>query len=311
MIEQEIVIHSAGITLSGTLCLPDAEGCFPVVFMVHGSGCLDRDENAKGFQLNVFNTFAHHLSEAGIASLRYDKRGCGRSAGDYHTAGHHDLVDDAIACYDALTRHESCIKNQVYVLGHSEGTVIAPQMTLKRPAIAGIILLNPFVQKLEPILIQQARHIADAINGQGGIKGLLLRLAAKLVGDPVRIQRRLIQKLKTTDKPTIRRGFNKLPVKWFREAMALDPETIFGSVTTPMLVVGGEKDLQCDPADVARIAALAKGPVETHVIKDLTHILRLDPQPPSILNYRKLLKMPIAPEVLNRVTEWLSSRNAG
>lgn len=259
-------------------------------------------------QLNVFNTFAHHLAKAGIASLRYDKRGCGRSGGDYYTAGHHDFVDDAIACFDTLGQLDACIENRVFVLGHSEGTIIVPQVASRRSSVTGIILLNPFVQKLEPILLQQSRNIAQSIQIQPGITGFLLRLAVKLVGDPVRLQRKVIKKLKNTDKATIRRGFTRLPAKWFQEAMALDPESIFASVKAPMLVIGGEKDLQCDPADVSRIAALTKGPVETHVIKDLTHILRLDPQPPSILRYKKLMKAPIAPEVLSLVTQWLALR---
>ena len=63
--------------------------------MVHGSGPLDRNENVKkGSHLNLFNTLAHHLAGIGIASLRYDKRGCGESTGDYYAAGHSDLLAD-------------------------------------------------------------------------------------------------------------------------------------------------------------------------------------------------------------------------
>ena len=51
--------------------------------MIHGSGPMDRNENMPGQSLNVFNTIAEHLAEKGIASLRYDKRGCGKSGGNY------------------------------------------------------------------------------------------------------------------------------------------------------------------------------------------------------------------------------------
>ncbi len=308
MTEQEFEVPSAAATLSGTLCMPDGIGPFPVVLMVHGSGPLDRDENFRSVKLNIFKTLAGHLCEAGIASLRYDKRGCGKSTGDYHTAGHQDLVDDAIACFDALARSSLCLENRIYVLGHSEGTIIAPQMTFKRPTIAGLILLNPFVQKMDIILLQQARHITEAIRVQTGPKGLVLRIATKLTGDPIVSQAKLLRRLKTTDTPTIRHLFQKIPAKWLREMLAMNPEDIFRSVTTPMLLIGGEKDVQCDPADVDHIAALSRGPVDAYVFKDLTHILRLDRQTPSILNYRKLFKAPVAPEVLTTVTEWLTSR---
>lgn len=308
MTEQEFEVPTAAATLSGTLRLPDGAGPFPVVLMVHGSGPLDRDENFRSVRLNIFRTLAQHLSEAGIASLRYDKRGCGQSTGDYHTAGHQDLVDDAIACLDALARSSLCLENRIFVLGHSEGTIIAPQMTFQRPSIAGLILLNPFVQKMETILLQQTRHIAEAIRRETGPKGLILRIATRLTGDPIASQRKLLRKLETTDTPTIRYLFQKIPAKWLREMLAMNAEDIFRSVATPMLLIGGEKDVQCDPADVDRIAALSQGPVDTYVIKDLTHILRLDPQAPSILNYRKLIKTPVAPEVLTTLTEWLTSR---
>ncbi len=109
MIEKEITIESSGLGLSGTVCLPEQEGRFPLVLMIHGTGPLDRDENMPGQQLNVFNAIAHCLVEEGIASLRYDKRGCGKSSGDYYRAGHSDLINDAIHCFDTLKNPASVI----------------------------------------------------------------------------------------------------------------------------------------------------------------------------------------------------------
>jgi alpha-beta hydrolase superfamily lysophospholipase len=311
MIEKEFEVHSAGATLSGTLCLPAAEGRFPLVLMIHGSGPLDRDENAKGLTLDVFNTLAHHLCAAGIASLRYDKRGCGRSTGDYHSAGHRDLVDDAIACFDAVVQTGSCRDDQIYVLGHSEGTIMAPQLAIARPSVAGLILLSPFVQPLETILIRQAGHFADAIARKRGLTGFLLRLGSRLRGGPVKVQRKTIRRVKASTKPTIRFLLHKLPARWLREMLALDPESIYRSVVTPLLLIGGDKDVQCDPADVDRIASLVKGPADAHVLRDLTHILRRDPEPASIFRYRKLLKEPVDQEVLTLVTDWLEARLSG
>lgn len=67
--------------------------------MVHGSGSLDRDENMKGQQLNIFNTVAHYLAREGIASLRYDKQGRGKSSGDYYTMGLLDLVNNSVSWF--------------------------------------------------------------------------------------------------------------------------------------------------------------------------------------------------------------------
>lgn len=144
MIEKDITIDSNGNKLSGTVCLPEGEGRFPLVMMVHGSGRLDRDENTEGYPLNVFDTIAHYLAHRGIASLRYDKRGCGKSTGDFYATGHSDLVDDAVNWFDTLTQHVLSEPDKIFVLGHSEGCIVAPQVNAKRPAVAGLILLCPF-----------------------------------------------------------------------------------------------------------------------------------------------------------------------
>lgn len=308
MIEKEVEILSGAITLAGTLCLPDIGDAFPTVLMVHGSGPLDRDENFKKLRLNVFNTLAHHLCEAGIASLRYDKRGCGRSTGDYYRAGHRDLVDDAIACFDALRHTGACREDEIYVLGHSEGTIIAPQVAVARSSVAGLILLNPFAQSMETVMANQARHFADAIQKRHGLATGIVKLLVRMRGGAAKIQQRLLQKVQATDADTIRFNLGKLPAKWLREMLALDPEQIYRSVTAPMLVLGGEKDVQCDPADVARIAKLVRGPADATIIKDLTHILRRDPGVASIFHYRQILKKPVDPEVLTLVCDWLKSR---
>lgn len=308
MVEKEIEIDMGRSKLSGTICLPEDKGSYPFVLMVHGSGPLDRDENMTGQKLNIFNTIARHLADEGIASLRYDKRGCGKSSGDYYTATHLDLVEDAIECFDTLEQYSTCKKNEIYVLGHSEGAIIAPQMSIKRPSIDGIILLCPFVEDMESILIKQARHIQEALSNLEGSKGVIYRFLSKLTGNQITSQRKLIIKLKSSSTPTIRYWFRKIPANWLRELLKIDPQAIFRKVKCPMLLIGGEKDIQCDPIDVSRIVELTRGEVDAHVVKNLTHILRLDECKPSIFSYTALIKKPVDPTVLNLTTHWLRQR---
>lgn len=308
MKEDGIQIVSNGNRLAGTICLPEGEGRFPFVLMVHGSGPLDRDENMKGQKLNIFNSIAHHLADMGIASLRYDKRGCAESSGNYYTASHSDLVQDAIACFDALAQSKACVKNEIYVLGHSEGTVIAAKMSIKRPSMAGIILLCPFVQSMESILIMQSKHIQEAIENLKGIKGTVYRIFLKLTGSQIDSQRKFIKKLQSSSKPTIRYWHAKVPAKWLREVLKIEPQEIYEQIKCPVLLIGGEKDIQCDPADVGRIAELVKGTASAHVIRDLTHVLRVDERKPSIFRYAELIRKPVEPIVLNLTSHWLRQR---
>jgi predicted acyl esterase len=86
MIEKKIIKETKNCKLFGTICLPKKECQFPVVLMVHGSGPLDRNGNMPGQNIDIFNMIAQHLANNRIASLRFDKRGCGKSTGNFETA---------------------------------------------------------------------------------------------------------------------------------------------------------------------------------------------------------------------------------
>lgn len=308
MIEKDITINSYGNRLSGTACLPDGKGRFPLVIMVHGSGPLDRDENMKGQQLNIFNTVARYLAREGFASLRYDKRGCGKSSGDYYTTGLLDLVNDSVSWFDTLRQSDFCESERIFVLGHSEGCIIAPQMSTIRPSVAGLVLLCPFVDDIESILIKQALRLQQEFDALPGVSGRIRRYLSRMMGVTVTSQKKLIDKLKSSNKDTFSFGFQKVPAKWLRELIRLDPRAIFSQVTCPMLLIAGEKDLQCNPDDVNRIAELTSGAVNTHIIKNLTHVLRLDEQQPYLLNSAELIKKPMEPSLLELIGEWFKKQ---
>ena len=305
MFEEEIVIPAKDAELSGTLCLPEKHGVFPVVLMVHGSGKLDRNENeVKGQKLEIFNTFAHYLAKNGIASFRYDKRGVGKSTGDYYSTGHFDLIDDAMICLEYLSRDNRCDSDAIFLLGHSEGSIIVPQMSQKHLPIAGIILLAPFIDKIESILLQQAVTTKDAANDLTGVKKLLIKILFKL-NDPVKSLKKLIDKINNTTKSIIYFKLNKIPAKWFRESFSIDPSDIYKNTTCSCLIIGGSKDIQCNPDDATKMSNIIQGKVESHIIKDMSHLLRIEPDKPSIFNYANLIKKPIEPQVLETVYNWI------
>ena len=306
MSENELHIQSGAVSLCASLCLPDGVAHPAVVLMVHGSGPLDRNENAKGIRLEVFSQIAAYLSEQGIASLRYDKRGCGKSTGVYLEAGHHDLVSDANACIELLKQCGDVDHRRIYVLGHSEGSIIAPQLSALQPGLAGIILLTPFIQNLKDVLITQAHTVTQSIQELKGIKGIIARFLIRFtLFNPVKQQPILLERLQDNDEPVIRFMLNKVAARWLREMMQLDPPGIFRRVTCPVLIIAGEKDVQCDPNDVAEIKKVLTVPCESHVVENLTHILRYDDDRPSIFNYRKLSKRPVESEVLTTIGCWL------
>ncbi len=310
MDEIEINFKSGAETLAGTLAVPQGIKNPPMVLFIHGSGPLDRNENAKMARLNIFNTLAKTLANNGIGSLRYDKRGCSKSQGNYLKAGHFQLVDDAERAFEFLKTQNHVTPGPLYIAGHSEGTIIAPQISNRRYDVNGIILIAPFLQKLDDVLLRQAEHLASDIKTMPGIGGFLTRRVVWLMGGIKNKQAKILAKLKNSTSDVIRVGLQKLNAKWFRELLSIDPSHILAKINVPTLIIAGQKDVQCDPRDAEKIARLIGEKAQYHVVDNLTHLLRLDEGPASIINYKKLLKKPVDPIVGELMLAWLKSSNA-
>ena len=79
--EEFVSFRNGPVTLSGTLLLPESRGPHPAIVLAHGSGAQDRN----GYLANI-RFMADHLARHGIAVLTFDKRGSGRSTGDWASA---------------------------------------------------------------------------------------------------------------------------------------------------------------------------------------------------------------------------------
>jgi pimeloyl-ACP methyl ester carboxylesterase len=309
MHEHELSIDTEGHRLSGTVCLPAPTGRYPVVLMLHGSGPLDRDENIRGQRLDVFNTIAHRLAASGIASVRYDKRGCGKSTGVYAHASHSDFIHDALAWVDRLASAPFSAGG-ITLLGHSEGTVVAPRVAVERAEMRALVLLCPTVTDFETVLMRQAEQIEGELTRLPGLQGKLLRLYTRLTGSPIASQRKLIARIRASTTTTLRIGLRTFEAAWLRELLQLEISPLLAAVRCPMLVVAAAKDIQCDPEDAQRIAA--QNPLaEAHVIEDLTHILRRDTRPASLFGYQQLLAQPVDSQLLELIAGWLERQRDG
>ena len=120
--------------LSGTLSYPigwKASRRVPVALMVTGSGLQDRDEMI--FSHRPFAVIANALAEHGVATLRYDDRGFGKSTGDGKNATIYDFAKDAAAGVQYLKNLK--LFSKVGIIGHSEGAAIA--LMLASPGVQG------------------------------------------------------------------------------------------------------------------------------------------------------------------------------
>ncbi|MDO5505004.1 MAG: alpha/beta fold hydrolase, partial [Pseudoxanthomonas suwonensis] len=139
--ERDFSVGEGDAALPGTLAMPKGDGPFPAVVLVHGSGPQDRDQTIGANR--PFLDIARGLAAQGIAVLRYDKRSKAQpqafATGDYTIDD--ETTDDAVQAVAALRRTRGIDVGQVFVLGHSQGAMMAPRIVQRAEGAAGAILL--------------------------------------------------------------------------------------------------------------------------------------------------------------------------
>lgn len=152
------IYKSATGNIYGTLTLPDGSRKVPVVLIIAGSGPTDRDCNsALGLKSNAFIMLADSLKKAGIASLRYDKRGIGESAPalkDEESLRLDDYINDAAAIIKMLKNDPRF--SGAYVAGHSEGSLIGMIAALRENA-TGYISISGMGETMDKVIDKQIR----------------------------------------------------------------------------------------------------------------------------------------------------------
>jgi pimeloyl-ACP methyl ester carboxylesterase len=303
MHEQAVIFEAGDISLAGNLALPDTTEPYPAVLLIPGSGQTDRDDNTKKFKINVLHDISHSLAERGIASLRYDKRGIGESGGDYWSTGFNERTEDARTALHYLQGLDNVQPNNVFVLGHSEGSLISVRLAASEPKVAGAILIAGAAHSGEDVLKWQALEVAK------GLKGFNGWLVNTFHIDVAKKQQKAFDKINSSNKDVIRQQLIvKLNAKWFREFMAYDPTEDLSSLRVPVCAITGSKDIQVDPKDLEVMASLVKGPFEPHLIENMTHLLRIEHGESSVSNYKKLDKQPVEPQLLEIVYSWVKKQ---
>lgn len=295
----DLTFCSATLRLEGTLTVPTTSPG-PAALLISGSGPLDRNSNSAQLAINVMRELAAHLAASGVASLRYDKRGVGNSDGNYLCAGLHDNITDARAALDALRERPEVDPARVFVVGHSEGAIIASELA-GDARLAGVVLLAGTAQNGRDLLTWQAKQIASTVPAP-------VRWLTTLLGrDVERTQSRRLAQMEASSEDVVRTRATELNAKWFREFMAHEPSEALRGAQAPILAITGGKDLQVDPADVSLMDRLVGSPFTGHVVDDLSHLLRIETGAATLRTYANQARQPVDADVARLVTDWVSS----
>lgn len=252
-----------GVTLAGTLTLPAGNGPHPAVILISGSGPQDRDESLMGHK--PFHVLADHLSRRGIAVLRYDDRGIGKSTGSFATATSADFSQDAEGALEFLMARAGIDAKRVGFAGHSEGGIVAPMVAARRAGVAFVVLLAGTAVPGSDVILEQGQALAKAA---GASEAQLQEARAKQLeftkvmaesGGTAELEKRLRQFL--AGAPNAEAQIKQLTSPWMRYFMTYDPAPALAKVKCPVLALNGEKDLQVLPDQNLPVlkAALEKG----------------------------------------------------
>lgn len=317
----------AQVTLAGTLTLPSEEGNYPAVILISGSGAQNRDEEISGHK--PFLIIADHLTKQGIAVLRYDDRGVGKSTGDFDAATTADFALDVRAALEFLKTRKEINSNKIGLIGHSEGGLIAPMVASDSPDVSFIVLLaGPGIEISKVLLTQQeliprANGVSDSeiqeyilpvhkkayqMIAKATDVGQLKTDLAKLIAESYDSAPADLMPSDISKEELISTQSEKWSSEWFRNLLIYDPESVLESVTCPVLALNGEKDLQVTPKEnLSGIKnALKKGGNSNVTVEELPNLNHLfqNCETGSPAEYGKI-KETFSPVALKEITDWI------
>jgi hypothetical protein len=258
--EEAYNLEVAEGTIYGTLVLPEGNGPFKIAIIHQGSGPTDRDGNsAIAGSNNGLKMLADSLADAGIASIRYDKRGIAESMSLIKSESElvfENYIED-LELWMEKAREDGRF-DEIYLIGHSEGALISA-VAASRNDISGFVSLAGVGEPAYDTLIRQ------------------LSLQPKEITD---LTTPIINELKegrtVSDVPELlaalfRDSVQPYLISWFK----YDPAKVYAEIKAPILIIQGDNDLQVTVEDAKKLGD-ASG-IEPIIISEMNHILKQAP----------------------------------
>ena len=282
--------------LPGTLTVPQGDGPFPAVILIHGSGPNDRDETIGPNK--PFKDLAWGLATNGIAVLRYEKRTKYYSDTivtmlDTFTVDE-ETIDDAYAAIELLQNTDSINTSQIYLLGHSLGGMLAPRIAENTTALAGVIMLAAPARHLEDLMLNQTIYLSQ-------LDGTIT--AAEQA--QINVTRENVSRIKTLDlgEHDIILGAG---IAYWRDLQSYDPVATALNLTVPLLIMQGQRDYQVTyEEDFATWKERLGGQsnVQFQSYETLNHLFIAGSGPPT--NQEYINPGNVAEDVITDITSWI------
>ena len=244
--EVDVTLGEDPWTLPGVITVPEGEGPFPAVVLVHGSGPNDRDETIGGSR--PFRDLAWGLASNGVAVFRYDKRTKVHGASLPADIGlEEEVISDALAALELVRNRREVDSNRVFLLGHSLGGMVAPEIGVRDGALAGVVVLAAPARPFFEVLTSQLEYLASLEQDPNS---------------PARAQiDSLISLVRGVESGEAPEGVPVLgaPPRYWREVAAVDPVAVAEGLSVPLIVLQGGRDYQSTTEDLSIWEASLRG----------------------------------------------------
>ncbi|CAH1679250.1 Alpha/beta hydrolase [Hyphomicrobiales bacterium] len=236
--------------MTGVYSAPAGRAAFACAVILPGSGPTNRDgNNPYGVSARPYALVADALLADGIASLRYDKRLPATVDAE------RELTFDAAVADAGRWLHWCRAQagvSAVFLIGHSEGGVIALALAHREP-VAGLVLLTTPGKPVAELIKKQLAPAPEPLRAEAAT--ILERLQR---GDSV-------EDIPAALAPLFRSSIQP----FLRSLMAVDADALARRLRAPLLVIAGGRDIQVPPADAEPGGAALTLPGMNHVLKDV------------------------------------------
>ncbi len=236
-LQKEIQIGGQEEPLTGALTLPKGVSAPPVVIMVHGSGATNLNESVGAEDNRPFEDIAFGLAKQGIASIRYDKRNYAYPD-TYVRLGKQvtiqdEVLNDVNAAIDYTKTLSEVDNQQIYILGHSLGGMLAPKIAHDNPSVAGLIIMAGSARHLEDIVLDQNRMLLEQTTQSQSQKNQIMK---EIEQD--------VQTIKELKQGASGDMYFNMPVAYWVSLNEIDTAAIVKELSIPMLIQQGGADFQ-------------------------------------------------------------------
>lgn len=298
--EKQVVVGKGEWTLPATLSLPNGDGPFPAVVLVHGSGPQDRDETIAGNK--PFRDIAWGLATRGIAVLRYEKRT--QQYNDRMAEIKKDItpdqetVDDALEAAALLRTLDYVDKDRIFVLGHSLGGEMVPRIGEREKDIAGFIIMAGSARPLEDVILDQFKYLYS-LDG--------------VVSDSEQVELdKLEQQIARVKSPTFSDTVSaeelplKIPASYWLYLRSYHPAAEARKLDQPLLILQGGRDYQVTTTDydVWKKALEGQSNVEFKLYPKLNHLFMAGESKSSPKEY--LVPGHVDRRVIEDIDSWIN-----